>query len=122
MIIEDPEQSLQFPACLRMDKPQFLLSFQEILQRLGLIIFVPQIIPGCADPVHDHLRNIFPGHGHAIDDPVISRYIIDPVFVMMPVASLMVKPGKGKTCFFSLCIIWASVPLIVLTAYQKFHR
>ena len=46
------------------------------------------------DSIHHHLGNIFTGHGNAINNMFISRYIIYPILKMMLVSSLMVKPGS----------------------------
>ena len=94
MIVKDSQKSLQVSLCVRMDKPKSFFTFQEIAQRLCMVIFIPQIIPGSTDSVHHHLGNIFTGHGNSVDNMFISRYVIYPIFKMMLVSSLMVKPGS----------------------------
>ena len=45
MIVKDSQKSLQVSLCVRMDKPKSFFTFQEIAQRLCMVIFIPQIIP-----------------------------------------------------------------------------
>ena len=87
-----------------------------------LVIFITQIISGRADSVHYHLCDIFTRHRNAIDNVLISRRIIHPVFKMMFISALMMQPGLRQSCFLSLGIIRTSVSLIIFTSNQKFYR
>ena len=51
---------------------------------------------GCGDPVHDHLIDIFQRHLHACHSFDRSQTVIDPVLIVVLVASLMMQPRSDK--------------------------
>jgi hypothetical protein len=48
--------------------------------------------------------------------------IVYPMFKMVSVSSLMVQPRHGYAGCLTFCVVGASCPLIIFTAYQKFRR
>ena len=85
-------------------------------------IFLSQIVSGCTDPIHDHFRHIFSGHSGSHDHMLTVKGIVYPMFKMVSVSSLMVQPGHGYAGCLTFCVVGASCPLIIFTAYQKFRR
>ena len=85
--------------------------------RIGLSL----IDLGGGDAVHHHLRQIIDRHLYAHDLPVIlfSGHI-RPVFKMMLIAALMVKPSPGKSLFFLFRRVGAPVALIIQHAGAEF--
>ena len=76
-----------------MDEPEVADSFFEILVRCLIGISVSEVDAGRADAVHDHFSDVAARHWDAFYDGVTVDSVINPVFKMMSVASLMVHPG-----------------------------
>ena len=76
----------------------------------------------CSNTVAKHFNDIFYGHFHARKPVVSCGGIINPVFQMVLVAALMVKPGAAVAFYRALHLIGAAVPLIVFGAVDEFDR
>ena len=122
MIIQNAKKRLQFLLCLWVDEPEFFFALEKIIQRLAVVLGISKVIPGCADPIHDHLCHIFTRHLRPHDHMLPIKRIVDPVLKMMLVPALVMEPGSGHSDIFPLCIIRASRSLIIFTSHQKFCR
>ena len=117
--IQNPEKMLDLLHGLRMHQIM-AFPFQEINQWVVLGIFFFIIHFGCCDPVCQHLCHIFFGHSHATHGMIlIIDLIINPIFKMMLVPALVMKPGGGISFILPLCIIRASVSLIIFGSHQE---
>ncbi len=78
-------------------------------------------LAGCHS-VHEHLRHIASWHLHCRNGIFGVGAVIKPVFIMVTVASLVMKPRLGIALIFPLRIVGAAVALIVSCSYQEFRR
>ncbi len=116
--IQNPEKMLDLLHGLRMHQIM-AFPFQEINQWIMLGIFFFIIHFGCRDPVCSALPHIFwafschPWHDpyHRSDNQSNIQNDAVPAFVM--------KPGGGISFIFPLCIIRASVSLIIFGSHQE---
>lgn len=119
--IPDHQQQLfQQCPCFGMEQIVILALF-IILPRGCVGVLVAQIDPAGRHAVADHLADIAQGHFHAAQAGFVGR-VVDPVFQMVLVAALMVKPGAAVALYRALHLIGAAVPLIVFGAGDEFDR
>ncbi|MPM45473.1 hypothetical protein SDC9_92160 [bioreactor metagenome] len=92
--------------------------------RVRIFKCLAPIDPTGGVPVAEHLRHIFYGHLHAhhAGGAVGLLPVIRPVFQMMPVAALVVKPGGGVSFVLPLRVVGAAVALEILDAHPEFLR
>ena len=96
MIIQNAKKRLQFLLCLWVDEPEFFFALEKIIQRLAVVIGISKVIPGCADPVHDHLCHIFTRHLRPHDHMLPIKRIVDPVLKMMLVPALVMEERRKE--------------------------
>lgn len=96
------------------------LCFFIISKGERVIVIVTVIILTGGDAVAEHLYNIAGWHRHALKSFVRVDRHIDPVFKMMTVPSLVMKPGGGIALCYFLAVIGTSFStLIILYSLNK---
>lgn len=112
------KQLMQKLCCLRMNhlaKPcsTFFIVFQRCLIRILLF----HIILRRCHTVDKHFHHISDRHLHTDNSFIQISTIIQPVFIVMPVAPFVVQPCRRITFHFPFCIVRASCSLIELAAH-----
>lgn len=92
----------------------------EIFPGGGVGVVLPLVHPGGGDPVHHHLHHVPERHLHAQESLLpVSRPHIHPVFKMVPVAPLVVKPGLRVSLLLPLRRVGAPGSLVIPHADGK---
>ena len=87
---------------------------------VGVLLAVVDAAGGNA--VAEHFCHISFGHLHRLNFFAGNLTEIRPIFGVMLIASLVVKPCGAIAFFAPFCIIGTAEALIVFAAPQKFHR
>ena len=114
------EKAFQKSFCFRMNR-RILSALQVVNERILLSIIGTIISFAGCNSVHQHFNHIFLRHfcrSHT------SLYflctVIDPIFVMMLITPLVMKPCTGIADCLSFGIVGASVSLIIFCTHHKF--
>ena len=109
-------------AGLGMDEDMAARLFVVVVGR-GVGIFVALIDLAGGNAVAEHFGYIFERHfapAH-VDLTVVGNTVVDPVFKVVAVASLVVEPRKAHAVFAPLSVVRAAVALIILDAAPEFR-
>ena len=85
------------------------------------VVFAFVVFAG-GNAVTHHLGHVLFRHAHTGHGVVAVRCVVDPVFQMVLIASLMVQPGGAVAFFLALGVVGAADPLPVLGTGPEFHR
>ena len=118
-----PEQMMQKPCRLGMDhRAKLRRALLIVFKRTGIVIAALLISLACGNAVHKHLNHILHRHLHT-DDPLLGIYtVVKPVFIMMPVPSLVMQPRRRISLPLALRVIRTSGSLIIPASNQELRR
>lgn len=98
-------------------------AFVVIFQRRGIRVCCSLIDLARCNAVHDHFRNVTVRHRHRLAHAMSAvNAVIDPIFIMMAVSSLMMHPCGRITVSFPLRIVGTSGSLIIPDPRSKLSR
>ena len=102
-------------------QPVVVVSLGIIFPWGTIMILVFQISFTGSYPVTKHFRYIAKGHFDPFHGFSIAG-IVNPIFHMMFIASLMVEPGSAIPFLRPFCFIGTAVALVIFDSRKKFHK